>query len=162
MAALFLWQFGSVRKTIIILASIPFVLIGAVLGLFVTGQPLSYSATLGLLALAGIIVNNAVLLLERIAEEEAAGLSQEDAIATAASVRLRPIVMTKLTCVLGLLPLFLFGGDLWRPLAAAMIGGLALGTLITLVLIPALYALLFVRTRFAVPAKARAIPVETV
>jgi multidrug efflux pump subunit AcrB len=162
MAALFLWQFGSIRKTIIILASIPFVLIGAVLGLFVTGQPLSYSATLGLLALAGIIVNNAVLLLERIAEEEAAGLSQEDAIATAASVRLRPIVMTKLTCVLGLLPLFLFGGDLWRPLAAAMIGGLALGTLITLVLIPALYALLFVRTWFAVPAKARAIPVETV
>jgi multidrug efflux pump subunit AcrB len=162
MAALFLWQFGSVRKTVIILASMPFVLIGATLGLFVTGQPLSYSATLGLLALAGIIVNNAVLLLERIAEEEASGRSQEDAIATAAAVRLRPIVMTKLTCVLGLLPLFIFGGDLWRPLAAAMIGGLALGTLITLVLIPALYALLFARTWFGAPTKAKEVSVETV
>jgi multidrug efflux pump len=145
MAALFLWQFGSLRKTFIILASMPFVLIGATLGLAVTGQPLSYTATLGLLALAGIIVNNAVLLLERIVEELAAGKSQVDAIAAAAAVRLRPIVMTKLTCVVGLLPLFVFGGDLWRPMAAAMIGGLALGTLITLVLIPALYALLFVR-----------------
>ena len=53
--------------------------------------------------------------------------------------------MTKLTCIVGLVPLFVFGGDLWRPLAAAMIGGLALGTLITLLLIPALYALLFER-----------------
>jgi multidrug efflux pump subunit AcrB len=145
MAALFLWQFGSVRKTAIVMASIPFVLIGATLGLLLTGQPFSYSATLGLLALAGIIVNNAVLLLERIAEEKALGKSHEDAVADAAAVRLRPIVMTKLTCVTGLVPLFIFGGDLWRPLAAAMIGGLALGTLITLVLIPALYTLLFAR-----------------
>ena len=143
MAALFLWQFGSVRKTAIVMASIPFVMIGATLGLALTGQPFSYTATLGLLALAGIIVNNAVLLLERIAEEKALGKSHEDAVADAAAVRLRPIVMTKLTCVTGLVPLFIFGGDLWRPLAAAMIGGLALGTLITLVLIPALYTLLF-------------------
>jgi multidrug efflux pump len=145
MAALFLWQFGSLRKTFIILASMPFVLIGATLGLAVTGQPMSYTATLGLLALAGIIVNNAVLLLERIVEEQAAGKDWTEAIASAAAVRLRPIVMTKLTCVVGLLPLFVFGGDLWRPMAATMIGGLALGTLITLVLIPALYALLFRR-----------------
>ncbi len=145
MAALFLWQFGSLRKTFIILASMPFVLIGATCGLAATGQPMSYTATLGLLALAGIIVNNAVLLLERIVEERAAGKDRTEAIAAAAAVRLRPIVMTKLTCVAGLLPLFIFGGELWRPMAAAMIGGLALGTLITLVLIPALYALLFRR-----------------
>jgi multidrug efflux pump subunit AcrB len=143
MAALFLWQFGSVRKTVIVMASIPFVLIGATLGLYVTGQPLSFPATLGLLALAGIIVNNAVLLLERINEERQNGKSHLEAVAIAAEVRLRPIVMTKLTCILGLVPLFLFGGDLWRPLAAAMIGGLLLGTLITLVLIPALYSVLF-------------------
>jgi multidrug efflux pump subunit AcrB len=62
------------------------------------------------------------------------------AIAHAAEMRLRPIVMTKLVCISGLAPLFLFGGDLWRPMAAAMMGGLALGTLITLALIPALYA----------------------
>ena len=152
MAALFLWQFGSVRKAAIVMASIPFVMIGATLGLAVTGQPFSYTATLGLLALAGIIVNNAVLLLERIAEEKALGKSHEDAVADAAAVRLRPILMTKLTCVTGLAPLFLFGGDLWRPLAAAMIGGLTLGTLITLVLIPALYTLMF--ARFARPKSA--------
>lgn len=145
MAALFLWQFGSVRKTVIVLASIPFVIIGATLGLFVTGQEMNFTATLGLLALGGIIVNNAVLLLERIVEERAAGADHAEAVARAAEVRLRPIVMTKLTCIVGLVPLFVFGGDLWRPLAAAMIGGLALGTLITLVLIPALYALLFER-----------------
>jgi multidrug efflux pump subunit AcrB len=143
MAGLFLWQFGSVRKTSIIMASIPFVLIGASVGLKITGQPFSFTATLGLLALAGIIVNNAVLLLERIQEERQPGVPLKEAVASAAAVRLRPIVMTKLTCIMGLLPLYLFAGDLWRPMAAAMIGGLALGTLITLVLIPALYALLF-------------------
>ncbi len=151
MAGLFLWQFGSVRKAAIVMASIPFVLIGASLGLLLTGHALSYTATLGLLALAGIIVNNAVLLLERIHEEEAAGLGVVDAVASAAQVRLRPIVMTKLTCIVGLLPLYLFGGALWQPLAATMIGGLALGTLITLVLIPALYALAY-RGRAAAPS----------
>lgn len=143
MAGLFLWQFGSLRKTAIIMASIPFVLIGASVGLKLSGEAMSFTATLGLLALAGIIVNNAVLLLERVQEEREAGLGLADAVAAAAAVRLRPIVMTKLTCITGLVPLFLFGGALWRPMAAAMIGGLALGTLITLVLIPALYILLF-------------------
>ncbi len=152
MAGLFLWQFGSLRKTAIIMASIPFVLIGASVGLKLSGEAMSFTATLGLLALAGIIVNNAVLLLERIAEERGAGKALEDAVASAAEVRLRPIVMTKLTCITGLIPLFLFGGALWRPMAAAMIGGLALGTLITLVLIPALYALLFRERRKAAAA----------
>lgn len=159
MAGLFLWQFGSVRKTMIVMASIPFVIIGATLGLFLARQEMNYTATLGLLALAGIIVNNAVLLLERVVEERANGAGHVDAIVRAAEVRLRPIIMTKLTCIVGLLPLFAFGGDLWRPMAAAMIGGLALGTLITLVLIPALYSLLFhrlpaLRTRSAPPQEA--------
>lgn len=160
MAGLFLWQFGSLRKAGIVLASIPFVMIGATLGLLATGQTVSYTATLGLLALAGIIVNNAVLLLERTAEEEAQGKPLVDAVVDAAAVRFRPILMTKLTCVAGLLPLFLFGGDLWRPMAATMIGGLSLGTLVTLLLIPALYVVLF-RGRLAAPAdlaSARAAP----
>lgn len=145
MTGLFLWQFGSVRMTVIVMASIPFVYIGATLGLYLTGQPMSFTATLGLLALAGIIVNNGVLLLERVVHERKAGLGPLEAVRQAAEIRLRPIVMTKLTCIIGLLPLFLFGGALWRPMAAAMMGGLALGTLITLVLIPALYALFFDR-----------------
>lgn len=145
MVLLFLWQFGSLRKTAIIVASMPFVIIGATLGLTISGQPLSFSATIGILALMGIIVNNAILLLGRIAEDREAGMPLAAAIAHAGEMRLRPIVMTKLVCIAGLIPLFLFGGDLWRPMAAAMMGGLALGTLITLVLIPALYALAFGR-----------------
>ncbi len=143
MAGLFLWQFGSLRQTGIILVSIPFVVIGAGLGLLVTGQPVSFTATLGLLALAGIIVNNAVLLIGAIAREADDQRPLAEAIASAAELRLRPILMTKLTCIMGLLPIYLFGGALWQPMAAAMMGGLALGTLITLLLIPALYALLF-------------------
>lgn len=143
MAALFLWQFGSLRKMAIVMASIPFVVIGGTLGLAITGLPMNFTATLGFLALAGIIVNNAVLLLERIAEEKSHGTSDFEAVVKAAEVRLRPIVMTKLVCIVGLIPLFAFGGALWQPMAAVMIGGLALGTLITLALIPALYAQFF-------------------
>lgn len=143
MFLLFLWQFGSLRKTLIVLASMPFVVIGATLGLFLSGQPLSFTATIGILALMGIIVNNAVLLLGQIADDRKAGMDLMAAIAHSAELRLRPIVMTKLACIAGLVPLYIFGGDLWRPMAAAMIGGIALGTLITLVLIPALYALAF-------------------
>src|SRR3546814_7699071 len=68
---------------------------------------------MGLLSLAGIIINNAILLLDRIADELSSGKSQYDAIIAAAQKRLRPIVMTKLTCILGLVPLMLFGGELW-------------------------------------------------
>ena len=144
---LFVWQFNSFRKVFIIVASIPFVLIGAALALVLTGYPFGFMATFGLLALAGIIVNNAVLLLERIEAELRQGLSCHDAIVAAAVKRLRPIVMTKLTCIVGLVPLMLFAGPLWTGMAITMIGGLALGTLVTLGLIPVLYDLLFARSR---------------
>lgn len=142
---LFIWQFNSFRKLFIIVASVPFVLIGATLALLLTGYPFGFMATFGLLALAGIIVNNAVLLLERIEAERAAGLGRREAVVAAAVKRLRPIVMTKLTCIVGLIPLMLFAGPLWTGMAITMIGGLALGTLVTLGLIPALYDLLFRR-----------------
>lgn len=140
---LFVWQFNSFRKVFIVLSSIPFVLIGAALALLVTGYPFGFMATFGLLALAGIIVNNAVLLLERIEAEIEAGLDRREAIISAAVKRLRPIVMTKLTCIVGLIPLMLFAGPLWTGMAITMIGGLALGTLVTLGLIPVSYDLLF-------------------
>lgn len=140
---LFIWQFNSFRKLFIVVASIPFVLIGAALALLITGYPFGFMATFGLLALAGIIVNNAVLLLERIEAELAAGLPRREAVVSAAVKRLRPIVMTKLTCIVGLVPLMLFAGPLWTGMAITMIGGLALGTLVTLGLIPILYDALF-------------------
>jgi multidrug efflux pump subunit AcrB len=143
MFLLFVWQFESVRKSLIVMASIPFVAIGASLGLTFSGTALTFVGTLGLLALAGIIVNNAVLLLDAIEENRAGGLPARQAIEDAAAKRLRPIVMTKLVCILGLVPLWLFGGVVWKSLAVVMMGGLALGTLITLGLIPALYAALY-------------------
>lgn len=140
MFLIFVWQFESLRKSLIVLASIPFVIIGAALALVATGTTLTFVGTLGLLALAGIIVNNAVLLLDAIEENRRAAMPELQAIEDAAAKRLRPIVMTKMVCILGLVPLWLFGGVVWTSLAVVMIGGLALGTLITLGLIPALYA----------------------
>lgn len=140
MFLLFVWQFDSVRKSLIVLASIPFVSIGAALALTISGTTLTFVGTLGLLALAGIIVNNAVLLLDAIEEARREGVPALQAIEDAAAKRLRPIVMTKMVCILGLLPLWLFGGAIWNSLAVVMMGGLALGTLITLGLIPVLYA----------------------
>lgn len=149
MLLVFVWQFESLRKSLIVLASIPFVIIGAALALKLSGTTLSFVGTLGLLALAGIIVNNAVLLLDAIEEARASGLPAAQAVEDAAAKRLRPIVMTKLVCITGLVPLWLFGGVVWTSLAVVMMGGLALGTLITLGLIPALYA-----AAYRVPAPA--------
>ena len=143
MLLLFIWQFNSFRKLIVILATIPFTLIGVVIALKATGTPFSFMATFGVLALFGIIVNNAVLLLEQIEHGLSEGLARHEALVGAAMQRLRPIVMTKVTCIAGLVPLMLFAGPLWKGMAIGMIGGLALGTLVTLGLIPLLYEVLF-------------------
>lgn len=143
MLILFIWQFGSYRKLALIVGIIPFAMIGAGPALVIAGEPLGFMANFGLLSLAGIIVNNAVLLLERIEVELAAGLPMRDAVVAAAVARLRPIVMTKLTCIAGLIPLLLFAGTLWTGMAVTIMGGLLLGTLITLGLVPVLYEALF-------------------
>jgi len=140
MFLLFIWQFESVRKSLIVFASIPFVTIGAALALKLSGTTLTFVGTLGLLALAGIIVNNGVLLLDAIEECRSKGLPGAKAIEEACAKRLRPIVMTNLVCTLGLVPLWLFGGIVWTSLTVVMMGGLALGSVITLGLIPSLYA----------------------
>lgn len=143
MLILFIWQFGSFRKLTLIVGIIPFALIGVGPAMTFAGEPMGFMATFGLLSLAGIIVNNAVLLLERIDVELAAGKCRREAVVAAAVARLRPIVMTKLTCIAGLIPLLLFGGTLWSGMAVTIMGGLLLGTLITLGVVPALYEVLF-------------------
>ena len=143
MLLLFVWQFNSLRKLALIAAIVPFALIGVAPALKLTGEPLGFMVIFGLLSLAGIIVNNAVLLLERIEAELREGQAPRAAVINAAVKRLRPIVMTKLTCITGLVPLLLFAGPLWSGMAVAIIGGLGLGTLVTLGLVPALYELLF-------------------
>ncbi len=137
---LLVWQFGSFRKTGIILLSIPLVLLGAALGLNLMGAKLDFNALLGLLALAGIIVNNAIVLIERIDEERRSDGRLEDALVAAGRARLRPIVMTTLTTVVGLVPLCLLGGELWFAMTIVMMFGLSLGTIATLGVVPVLYA----------------------
>ena len=142
---LFIWQFGSLRKLALVLVVIPFVVIGVAPALKLSGEPIGFMVNFGLLSLAGIIVNNAVLLIERTEAERRKGRPLRDAIVKAAVMRLRPIVMTKLTCVAGLVPLMLFGGPLWSGMAITITGGLSLGTLVTLGLVPVIYEMLFAR-----------------
>ena len=137
-------QFNSIRKPAIILATIPLGLIGVVIGLLVAQSFFGFMTMLGVISLAGIVINNAIVLLERIKyETEESGLSPQDAIIVAAQRRLRPILLTTATTVLGMLPLYLGGGLMWEPMAVAIIGGLLFSTVLTLGIVPVLYAVLF-------------------
>ncbi|WP_255418942.1 efflux RND transporter permease subunit [Paraglaciecola sp. MB-3u-78] len=142
-------QFNSVRKSIIVLSTIPLGLIGVVLGLLIARSYVGFMTILGIVSLSGIVINNAIVLLERIQIELNAGLTQHQAIITAAQQRARPILLTTATTVLGLIPLYLGGGPMWEPMSVAIMGGLLFSTLLTLGVIPVLYASLF-RVRPAV------------
>ena len=116
-----------------------------------TGQLLSFFAILGLISLMGIIINNAIVLIDQI-DIERLSLPLDDAIVVAATKRLNPVLLTSLTTVLGLIPMALFGGALFEPMAALMIGGLILGSPLTLVFVPPVYRLFFNR-----PARQQAV-----
>jgi len=136
-------QFNSFRRPAIILLTIPLVIIGANFGLALTGSFFDFTAMLGLFSLAGIIVNNGIVMIDRIDQGRAAGHSVDDAVLEAALARARPIVMTTITTVLGLLPLALFGGEFWHGMAVVIMSGLAVGTVLTLGLVPVMYSLMF-------------------
>lgn len=142
-ALILVWQFNSIRRMAIIMLTIPLVLIGAAFGLLATGTFLSFNAILGIFSLAGIIVNNGIVLIDRIDTERAGGLRIEEAMIAACVARLRPIGMTTITTILGLIPLLITGGDLWFGMAVVMICGLALGSVLTLGIVPILYYLFF-------------------
>jgi CzcA family heavy metal efflux pump len=135
-------QYEQITNSLVIMTAAPLALCGAVLALWVSSTPLSSPAFLGAVLLIGIVVNNAILLVEYIERRRRAGLALEDAVVEAGAVRLRPILMTTLTTIIGMLPLALgldSGGDLMRPLAIAVVGGLLSSMLLTLVLVPCLY-----------------------
>jgi multidrug efflux pump subunit AcrB len=135
-------QYESVRNPVIILLSIPFALTGVVLGLQWSELTLSMPVWLGLIMLAGIVVNNAIVLVEFIEIERRRGLDVEEAILSAARLRLRPILMTTLTTVVGMLPLALAvgeGSEMLQPLAVTIVAGLSFSTLVSLVLVPMVY-----------------------
>ena len=135
-------QFNSFRRTLLTFMTIPLILVGIPFGLLATGQPLSFFGTLGIISLAGIIINNAIVLIDQI-DIERSRLALREAIVAASQKRLRPILLTSATTVLGLAPMAIAGGALWQPMAVLMMSGLAVASLLTLLFVPACYFLLF-------------------
>ena len=147
-------QFNSFRRVAITLACVPLVVAGVGPALLLAGKPLSFFGILGLIALAGIVINNAIVLIDQI-DIERETLPLDEAIVEAARKRLRPILLTSLTTVLGLAPMALAGGALWEPMATLMMGGLGGAALLALLWVPALYRMAFRRARKADDALAR-------
>jgi multidrug efflux pump subunit AcrB len=135
-------QFNSFRRTLLTFLTIPLILIGIPYGLLATGQPLSFFGTLGIISLAGIIINNAIVLIDQI-DIERSTQDLRNSIVAASQKRLRPILLTSATTVLGLAPMAVAGGALWQPMAVLMMSGLAVASLLTLIFVPAGYFLLF-------------------
>jgi len=142
-------QYESLRNPLIILFSVPFTITGVGLGLWLFDLPISMPVWLGLIMLAGIVVNNAIVLVEQIEIEREKNPSTLEAISTAASLRLRPILMTTLTTVLGMTPLALGlgeGSEMLQPLAFVIVWGLSFSMLVSLVLVPVVYRLFHARS----------------
>lgn len=142
MLAALMFQFNSVRRVLLTFMTIPLIVIGAPIALILTGQPMSFFATLGMISLAGIIINNAIVLIDQI-DIERKSLVLKEAVIAAAQKRITPILLTSLTTVFGLMPMAIAGGALWEPMAALMIGGLSIASIITLFFVPGTYYLLF-------------------
>ncbi|MCZ6779006.1 MAG: efflux RND transporter permease subunit [Acidobacteria bacterium] len=137
-------QFNSFRRPLIILMTIPLGIIGVVFGLLVTGSYFGFMTLLGIVSLSGIVINNAIVLLDRIRIEiEENGHTPQNAIIEAGQRRLRPILLTTVTTLGGLMPLWFGGGPMWEPMAIAIIFGLVVATVLTLGIVPLLYSLMF-------------------
>lgn len=134
-------QFNSFRHAFLILGTLPLSLVGAILGLFVTGNAFGFMAFLGVVSLCGVVVNNALILLDYVETRLREGSDYITALEEAGFRRMRPIVLTTLTTVGGLLPLLFSGGAMWTPMAAVLIFGLLSSTFLTLVVIPSLYVI---------------------
>jgi len=138
-------QFESLLDPFIIIFSIPFAFTGVTFGLYFGGVTLSIASFIGLVMLVGIVVNNAIVLVDYINILRGRGLSMHDAVVTGGANRLRPVLMTTITTAFGMIPLAFSrgeGSEMWRPIGISMIGGLSVSTLITLVLVPVVYSLL--------------------
>lgn len=137
-------QFNSFRKTLIVISTIPLGVIGVSTGLLILQSYFGFMAFLGMISLAGIVINNAIVLIDRIdIELNDPTIEPIEAIKSACSQRFRPIMLTTFTTVLGLLPLYLSGGLMWEPMASVLMVGLLVGTLITLVFVPVAYSVLY-------------------
>ena len=146
-------QFESWISPFVIMFSIPFAITGALFALLITGTTLSVTGFLGLIILLGIVVNNAIVLVDYVQQLEERGFERAEALVTAGRRRLRPVLMTTLTTMGGMLPMALARGDgaeMWGPMGKTAFGGLLVSTVVTLVLLPVIYSVTFrVRDRFA-------------
>jgi multidrug efflux pump subunit AcrB len=147
---LLVWQFNSIRRAAIIMLTMPLVLVGAVVGLIVMKADFGFMAILGLLALAGSIVNNGIVMIDKIEENIREKQSPYDAVINSAVSRFRPILLSVATTMLGFTPLIIYHDALFYNMACVMFFGLGIGSLFTLNYVPALYALFF---RIKVPGK---------
>ncbi|MDF2523480.1 MAG: hypothetical protein K0R31_1121 [Clostridiales bacterium] len=132
-------QFNSFIQPLIILLTIPLSVIGSILGLFIFRQPLSFTGLLGIVSLLGIVVNNAIVLIDFINSERNQGKDIKEACLDAVDKRFRPIILSTTTTVIGLTPLLFSESQLFRPMSIALMSGLMVSTLLTLVIIPIVY-----------------------
>jgi multidrug efflux pump subunit AcrB len=134
-------QFNSLTKPLLVFAAVPFGMVGGMMGLLFFNVPLGFFALLGLSSLAGVIISHMIVLFEYIEEAHDRGETLHRAVIDAALVRLRPVLVTVLATVGGLIPLAMKGGPLWEPLCCVQIIGLLVATLVTKVVVPVLYIL---------------------
>jgi multidrug efflux pump len=143
-------QFESFIHPLTILFSVPLAVVGAIVALYLTGQSLNIYSQIGLILLVGLVTKNSILIVEFANQLRTRGMNLRDAVAEAARIRLRPILMTSLATIFGVLPIALgigAGGEARAPLGIAVVGGMLFSTFLTLVLVPVVYRLL---ARFAV------------
>jgi HAE1 family hydrophobic/amphiphilic exporter-1 len=129
----------------VILLTIPLALTGSVWAMFLTGTTVNVVAYIGLIMLAGIVVNQSIVLIDAVNQARERGVAKHDAIVEAGRLRLRPIIITKLTTILGLLPMALGlgeGAEIRQPMAVTVIGGVAIASFFTLLVIPVVYSLM--------------------
>ncbi|MEM9048661.1 MAG: efflux RND transporter permease subunit [Pseudomonadota bacterium] len=141
MLAALVFQFNSIRRSIATFMTIPLIVIGAPFAMILAGQPMSFFAILGLMSLMGIIINNAIVLINQI-DIEWQSKEISDAIVAASQARAKPIMLTSLTTIFGLLPMAISGGALFEPMATIMVGGLLIASPLTLFFVPPLCYLL--------------------
>jgi len=140
--AVLVLQFKSFSQPLIVFTTIPLAFIGVLIFLFITNNTFSFLAFVGLTSLVGIVVNNAIILVDYTNQLIKDGLEMEEAIIKSAMTRFIPILVTTATTVGGLLPLTIGGSTLWAPMGWTIIGGLLVSTILTLIVVPVLYKLL--------------------
>ncbi len=140
---LLVWQFNSYRRPLVIFLTIPMAFAGGLVGLLVLRAPFDFFSILGFLSLAGVIINNGIVLIDRIDSERKVCFDPLEAVVNAAVSRFRPIMMSAITTILGVMPIIIVRDPLFFSMATVIAFGLALGTLLTLIVVPVLYAIFF-------------------